>query len=72
MDFRVLTLILVSTTHKPFADSVDQDQAGQNAQADFGSIMSEKDIFPPRKEFQIANIGLFPPGSDFCSSYSAD
>ena len=39
-----LTLRLLITTYRPFADNVDQDQTAQNVQSDPGSTLSDKEI----------------------------
>ena len=43
-----LALKLMIATHRPFADSVDQDQTAQNVQSDLESTLSDKEIFLSR------------------------
>ena len=45
-----LTLKLLIAIHRPFADSVDQDQTAQNVQSDLGSTLSDKEIFLSKKQ----------------------
>ena len=44
-EWGLLILKLLIATHRPLADSVDQDQTAQNVHSDLGSTLSKKEIF---------------------------
>ena len=48
-EMSLLTLKLLITTHRPFADNVDQDQTAENVQSDLGSMLSDKEIVLSKK-----------------------
>ena len=45
-------------TQWPFADSVDQDQTAQTVKSDLVSTLSDKEIFYPKNDFEIAKYWL--------------
>ena len=57
-NYCTLTLGLADSTHPPLSDSVDLDQTVRSVQSDLRSTLSDKKIFFPQSNFEIAIIGL--------------
>ena len=69
IEIHFFTLKLFSMTHRPCADSIDQDLTAQNVQSHLGSTVSDKEV----KEFLIPKKSCIQTGIDsftLCSCYN--